>query len=395
MTFQFGVTLLDRISNPDVIRLGNAGTFRDRFVAFQYERAFATVLPRNDRKWMIVGGARGALLAQNATATTGVYEPMTDTFTPGPTMSTERSMHTATLLNDGRWLLAGGVNVTNDPQASCEAYDPVADAFTTVAAMSFPRMGHTATLLGNGNVLVTGGIQAMPTTPTQLEPIHQTIATTEIYDPVANTWTPGPNLTTPRAAHVAIVRPDGKVLLAGGISWDTIIILGWLPAVRRSCDLYDPVANTIVAGPQMAVHRSLIDAVPIGNDRWLMAGGINTVTLASPGTPTATAEIYDALANTWTTVGNMATARGNQRTWSLGNGQFLLAGGANGSILSPVPQATTEVFSTVTNQFTAGPVMNFPRAGASAYPTPQGQVMLFGGASTGGVIIAGTEWYYR
>lgn len=395
VTLQFGATLLDRISNPDVIRLGNAGTFRDRFAFFSYERAFATVLPRADRKWMIAGGARGALLAQVATDTTAVYEPMTDAFIPGPTMTTPRSMHTATLLPDGRWLLVGGVNYSNDPQASCEVYDPVADTFAPVAAMSSPRMGHTATLLANGKVLATGGLAAMTVTPTQLQAIHDATNTAELYDPIADAWTPVPNMSTPRAAHAAVPRPDGKVLLVGGISWDPIIILGWLPAVRRSCDLYDPVANTMVAGPQMAVARSLVDPVPLGNNRWLLAGGINAVTFASPGTPTASAEIYDAVANTWTSVGAMATARGNHRGWALGNGQFLLAGGANGSILTPTPLQATEVFSTATNQFAPGPAMTVPRAGAVAHPTPQGQVMLFGGASAGGIIVASTEWYFR
>jgi hypothetical protein len=396
VTFAWTPTLFDRISNGNVVRCANAAAFRDRLVYAQYDRAFATVLPRADRKPLLVGGARGQLLAQQAWATTEIFDLATDTFAPGPTMSAPRSLHTATRLPNGTWLIAGGVNQNNDPQPTCEIYDPALDAFVPAAPMGTPRMGHTATLLGNGRVLVTGGIQAMPTTPTQLEPIRQTVATTELYDPVANTWTPGPNLTTPRAAHAAIVRPDGRVLLAGGISWDTVIILGWAPAVRRSCDLYDPVANTIVAGPQMATTRSLTDPVDLGNDRWLLAGGINAITIIpfNPGNPTAAAEVYDAVANTWTSVGSMATARGNHRGWALGNGQFLLAGGANGSVLSPTSLASTEIFSTATNTFTPGPAMNFARAGAAAFRTHQGQIQLFGGASTGGVITASTEWYY-
>jgi hypothetical protein len=394
VTFLFGATLLDEISNPDVVRFGNTNTFRDRSVFSQFDRAFATVLQRQDRKWLLVGGARGQLLAQQAWSSTEIYDPITDSFSPGPSLNAPRSMHSMTLLPNGTWLIAGGVNATNDPQATCEIYDPVLDVFTAIPSMGTPRMGHTATLLANGKVLVTGGIQAMPTTPTQLEPIHQTVASTELFDPAAGTWTPGPNLTTPRVGHVPFVRPDGKVMLAGGISWDSIIIIGWLPAVRRSCDLYDPVANTIVAAPQMNVARSLIDAQPLGAGRWLLAGGISALSLASPGTPTATAEIYDAAANTWTNVGSMATARGNHRSWDLGLGRHLLAGGANGTVLSPTALSSCEIFSTTTNTFTPGPAMNHARAGAAAFKTPHGQMQLFGGATTGGVITASTEWYY-
>lgn len=394
VTLQFTPTLLGRLSNNDVIRLGNANTFRDRLVFSQFDRAFATVLPRPDRKWLLVGGARGQLLAQQAWSSTEIYDPIADAFSPGPSLSTPRSMHSMTLLPNGTWLIAGGVNATNDPQPTCELYDPVLDVFTPANPMATPRMGHTATLLANGKVLVTGGIQAMPTTPTQLEPIHQAVNSSELYDPIAGTWTPGPNLSTPRVGHIALTRPDGKVFLAGGISWDNVIIIGWLPAVRRTSDIYDPVANTMSAGPLMAVARSLIDAVPIGNNRWLFAGGISALTLTSPGTPTATAEIYDAAANTWTTVGSMATPRGNHKGWAISGTQFVLAGGANGTVLSPTALATTEIFSTATNTFSPGPAMNWARAGAAAFKTPQGQMQLFGGATTGGVITNSTEWYY-
>ena len=393
-TLLFAPTLFDRISNPDAFRWGGSGTFRDRFVGFVEDRAFATVIPRADRKWMVTAGGRGQLLAQIARDTSEIYDPVSDSFTWGPSLTTARSLHTATLLPNGQWLFAGGVDTNNDPQASCEVYDPVLDTFTPVASMLSPRMAHTATLLANGKVLVTGGLDAVTVTPTQLSAIRDIVNSTEIYDPVANTWTAGPNMATPRAAHAAITRPDGKVLLAGGVSWDNVIIVGWLPAVRRSCDLYDPVANTIAAAPQMGTARSTIDPIDLGGNRWLFAGGISAVTLANPGTPTATAEIYDAVANTWTTVGPMATPRGNHKGWSLGGGTFLLTGGANGTILNPTALATTEVFSISTNTFSAGPAMTRARAGAATFVMPQGQVQLFGGATSGGAISNSVEWYF-
>lgn len=395
-TLTYSTPILGQLSNGNVVRLGNAGSFRDRGVSFQNDRAFATVLPRPDRTLLLVGGARGQLLAQVATSSTQIYDPMADAFTPGPTLNAPRSLHTSTQLPDGTWLIAGGVNANNDPQATCELYDPVTDTFTPIVSMGTPRTGHTATLLANGKVLVTGGIQAMPVTPTQLQPIRETIATTELYDPSTGLWSAGPSMATPRVGHAAMVRPDGKVLLAGGISWDPNLVFSWVPAVRRSCDLYDPVANTMASAPQMAFARSLIDPVELGNGKFLVAGGINGITILpfNPGNPTNTAEVYDAIANTWTTVGSMATARGNHRAFPLGNGQFLLAGGANGSILSPNALSSTEVFSTATNLFTPGPAMANARAGAAAFPIPQGQMMFFGGGSTGGSITNTTEWYY-
>ncbi|MEZ6035913.1 MAG: kelch repeat-containing protein [Planctomycetota bacterium] len=395
VTLQWLPNLVDRISNGNVVRLGLAGSFRDRAVEFFDDRAFATALVRPDRKVMLVGGARGQLLAQVAWSSTELYDAATDTFSYGPSLNAARSLHTMTQLQDGRWLVAGGVNFTNDPQATCEIYDPVADTFTPVASMGTPRMGHTATLLADGRVLVTGGIQAMPITPTQLEPIHQTVATSEYYDPIADSWSAGPNLSKPRAGHIALERPDGKILFCGGISWDPNIIFGWVPAVRSSCDLYDPTGGTMSAGPAMNTARALADPVELAPGRWLVAGGMNGLSIIpyNPGNPTAAAEIYDAATNSWTSVGSMATARANHKGWAIGNGRFLLAGGGANSILSPTPLSSTEIFDTATNTFSPGPQLNSERAGATAIRTPQGQMMLLGGASAT-AITRTTEWYY-
>lgn len=387
ITFLGTPTIVHRISNGNVIRLGNAGAFRDRLGSFQDDRAFATVLPRNDRTWMVVGGGRGGLLAQTAHATTSIYDPMTDATQPGPLMTTPRSLHGQTQLADGRWLITGGVNVTNDPQSLCEIYDPALDTFTAVAPMLQPRMGHTATLLANGRVLVTGGLR---TITTGLSALNDTTATTEIYDPVANTWTTATNLRTPRCGHAAIVRPDGRILFAGGLSYDVVPLLGRFPAVRSTTDLYDPVANAMIAGPTMASPRSMIDPVPLAANRWLMAGGVSSLLT----NPTNSAEVYDAVANSWSAAGSLATGRGMHRSWSLGNGRYLLAGGASGTLTAPTPLATSEIFSTATNTFSAGPSLNIARAAAAVFATPQGQIHVFGGGTSNNTISNTTEWYY-
>ena len=396
VTFQWLPTILNRLSNNSVVRLGLSNTFRDRNVFMFEQRAFGTALLRPDRKTLVVGGARGQLLAQVATSTTEIYDPITDDFVYGPSMATPRSLHTMTELQDGRFLFAGGVDAQNNPQSSCEIYDPAADAFVLIASMNSPRMGHTATLLADGRVFVSGGLDALTVTPTQLSAIRDAVDSTEIYDPVADTWTPAAAMSDPRAAHMALQRPDGKILLCGGISWDSNILFGWLPAVRSSCDLYDPATNTMVSGPSMSTSRALTDPVEISAGRWLVAGGMNGLSILpyNPGNPTATAEIYDSTLNTWTTVGSLVTARANHKAWAIGNGRFVLAGGGAGSILAPTPLSDTEVFDTATNTFLPGPVMNSGRAGAGIFFTPQGQVHLFGGAETSSMITTTSEWYY-
>ena len=85
----------------------------------------------------------------------------TGTFASTGKMTVARAFHTATLLQDGRVLIAGGrVNAPNDYRgtvtASAELYDPATGTFATTGSMTVPRVWHSATLLPNGKVLIVG-----------------------------------------------------------------------------------------------------------------------------------------------------------------------------------------------------------------------------------------------
>ncbi len=384
--------LIDGISPVRALRFGPATTFHDRFVPMTSPRSFFPVVPRADGTFVLLGGGQGALFAQVATDQTDIYDPVSDSFTTGPMLTSHRSLHTGTQLLDGRWLLVGGVDQNNDPQTTAEIYDPVANTCTAVPSMGTPRMEHAAVRLPDGRVFVSGGITDLNAPNSQLDPIYSTTTSTEIYDPTSNTWTPGPAMLRPRVGHQAILRTDGKVQLIGGLSYTTFIIS--IPTIERTTDIYDPVTGQVTAGAQLQTPRAGPAVAALPNHRWLLAGGVSNISLTQLGTPTATAEIFDAATGQFTSTGSMAQARVFPAVLDLGGGQILLAGGGQGALFAATSLASSEVWDATAGTWTAGPTMNFPRLAEGAFETPTGQFVLMGGESTAGVTNS-TEFFYR
>jgi len=147
---------------------------------------------------------------------------------PTGSLNVPRLQLTATLLPNGRVLVAGGRNFAfTQAFNSAELYDPITETFTLTGSMTDTRWSHTATLLPNGKVLVAGGF-TNPSTNQNAQPV---LASAELYDPATGTWTPTGSMSTRRALHVAQLLPNGKVLVAGG----------------RTCNL-PPPTNAQVAG---------------------------------------------------------------------------------------------------------------------------------------------------
>ena len=93
--------------------------------------------------------------------------------------------------------------------------------FTVTGAMTTPRDGHTATLLNNGKVLIAGGESDFNLIGVGqygfLAP-QSVLATAELYDPVSGTFARTGDMTAPRFGHTASLLADGRVLIAGGNS---------------------------------------------------------------------------------------------------------------------------------------------------------------------------------
>jgi N-acetylneuraminic acid mutarotase len=181
-----------------------------------YPRYSCTSTLLSNGKVLVAGG--WAFLGAGATILPGteLYDSVTNTWSAASSMATPRYGHSATLLPDGKVLVAGGRSQAKSDApllTSVELYDPATNTWSAAGSMSTARLGHTATLLSNGKVLVMGGEGGA-------------ITTAELYDPVTDIWSPTSNsLANVHAGFTATILPNGMVLVAGGgIGFDSFTI---------------------------------------------------------------------------------------------------------------------------------------------------------------------------
>src|SRR5208282_5185531 len=165
----------------------------------------ATLL--NNGMVLMVGGLNSST---GFIASAELYNPATGTFTPTGSLNTAREYHTATLMNNGMVLIAGGQGLVGGFDgllASAELYNPATGTFAPTSSLNTPRQQQTATLLNNGMVLIAGG--NVPGLPLQT-------ATAELYNPTTGIFTSTGNMTTARWDQTATLLNNGMVLIAGG-----------------------------------------------------------------------------------------------------------------------------------------------------------------------------------
>jgi len=299
----------------------------------------ATRLPSG--KVLLTGGNTTTAVA-NYLGTAELYDPATGTFSPTGKvtrlynaetdkffyegeMNAARAKHTATMLADGKVLIAGGAGVNEKTQASAEVYDPASGQFTVTGAMVAARQDHRATLLQSGQVLISGGYDGE----------GHILASAELYDPATGKFsltttafaTSGTAMSEGRREHTATMLADGQVLIAGGSGAHGAI---------ATAELYNPADGAftcvggVLEGPRGPCNRSMNDfrdyasAAGLRDGKVLIAGGYNfRMSLARnpaaargaiggasvPFTLIGTAEVYDPAAGTFTSTLTLLRAR--------------------------------------------------------------------------------------
>ena len=193
-----------------------------------------------------------------------LYDPSTGLFTATGAMVNPRHSHSATLLPNGKVLLAMGCNGVNGCN-SAEEFDPSSGTFSAVSAPNVNALGHPGILLGNNKVILPGGY------PAQAEAL--------LFDYTTGNFAATGNMANPRAAHTATLLGNGKVMVLGGIGAGFGTTTGG--GMLSSGEQYDPSAGAFSAGSGLTYARAWHTSTLVSSGKILVAGGWGGPVLAN------------------------------------------------------------------------------------------------------------------
>ncbi len=354
-------------------------------------------------------------------------------------LNSARSNHSATLLRDGKVLVAGGLDDNGVALATAELYDPATGTWALTAPMTQARAGHFAFLLPTGAVLVIGGDQ----------PCCLSNVTAEVYDPANGLWSPAGSLDSPFGMLSATMLPSGNIFLSGvaeayrtTASWlydapqkiwirasgdpiyrqepsmsvlpdGTVLVTGGSRdadefLVSRGAEVYDPTTDTWGPTSSPGTPRLAGTTTLLADGSLLVAGGFTPTgiipgpTVTGQATLLRTSEVY-GVDRAWHPVGELDEARVDHTATLLPNGHVLIAGGlvpqsGAGGSSTWATLASAEVYDPLAANWTNADSLIVARMGHTATLLDDGSVLVVGGvggdSSTGAAVLRSAEIYH-
>ena len=344
--------------------------------------------------------------AISASAAITIGPQAAGTFTSTGNMAIPRAGHTATLLEDGRVLIAGGSSYMDGAppaERSAELYDPATGMFSATGSMAAPRAGHSATLLPSGLVLIAGG--------------SGSTSGVELFDPATGTFVSGGVMLTQQGIGTATLLGNDTVLVAGDVDaelyspvsrtfrragpyavdgdYPTVTLLAdgrVLFAGHDPAQIYDPLHDAFsITGRLSATGIYGLEqhsATLLADGRVLIAGGSND---EFPAGRVGQAELYDPATGVFSRTGDLIAARDLHDAVRLADGQVFIVGG-EGNRCTPNygcqfggSLASAELYAPSTGSFATVGSMSIRRSEPRATMLKNGDVLITGGFSYCGI----------
>ena len=315
-------------------------------------------------------GHRETLLGSGVVLVTGggdqhveIYDPATATFrdTGGLLRSDESFAHAAAPLADGGALVSGGLTNAGEGIASFAAarFDANGKPVGQPKLLLAGRAAHSATLLADGRVLIAGGCADFAAGVCRA---GATLSSTELYDPGADTFAPGPSLLHARSGHDAILRGDGTVLFVGGRGDSGGAV---------AAEVFDPDE---LRGFDAGVASGRAAGLPTGSA--LVVGGTTSAD--------STVSLWLSPAEAPLPLGALPQPRLGPTLTPLDDGAVLVAGGGDASL------ALYDGRATVTSL-----AASFVERDQAAVRLGDGTVLLSGGSDAGGAPSTGAALFFH
>ncbi len=330
-----------------------AGTFRSAG-SIPEARVGHTATLLDDGRILIAGGSTYLGGAKDL-ATAVLFDPVTGSVVPVGQMGTRRANHTATLLQDGRVLVVGG-RINEGPKgipvhlATAEIYDPATMKFSPTGSTNQARVFHAAVRLADGRVLVCGGLKG-----------EAALSSAEIYDPATAKFSRTHDMHAQRLGHTATLLQNGTVLIAS----------------EAFGEIYDPAGRTFRKVGKLTTQRVFHTETMLPGGSVLLVGGKHKIR----NEPLSSAELYTPSTGSFVPVGNMKNRRKEHTATLLKDGRVLIAGGAD---VGEKAVAEAEVFDPARRTFSSSGLLVTARSRHKAIGTPAGTVLLIGGRSVQG-----------
>ena len=318
----------------------------------------ATLL--NDGRVLIAGGEHPAGASTTRLSTAEIFDPTTNTFAPTMPMSGERSFHVAALLTDGKVLVVGGIDDSGTDLGSAEVFDPATSGWTsTTGPMATARRRAQAITLNNGRVLVTGGISG-----------SSVLQTTELFNPTPSNFTGAGAMLFQRHGHTLTKLDSGQILVAAGITTTSTNDL-------EECELFEQLTTQWNATDTLTRARYYHAAAKLGDGSVLVAGGYSRGLSSN----ISTSERFNPGTGMWTTEDSLSQRRQHHTMTTLANGGVLAVGGAvtSGGTNVSTYLSSAEVYDATADRWSDVPDMSMPRLWHTATLLNDDRVLIAGG----------------